>query len=71
MPRDAIVDVEGLHTGWKDLRYKPRRQGSLPTGPGGLGGPGAPGGLAGPGGPKIRVSGAVGFGRLKIRHARR
>ncbi|CDR15034.1 DUF1707 SHOCT-like domain-containing protein [Streptomyces iranensis] len=59
VPRDAIVDVEGLSTGWKDLRYKPRPQRSLPGGPGG------------PGGPKIRISGAVGFGRLKIRHARR
>ncbi|MFB6671585.1 DUF1707 domain-containing protein [Streptomyces sp. NPDC056390] len=51
VPRDAIVDVEGLHTGWKDLRYKaPRR--------------------SGPGGPRIRISGTMGFGRLKIRHAR-
>ena len=52
VPRDAVVDVEGLRTGWKDTRYKPR----LPTGPGG---------------PKIRISGTMGFGRLKIRHARR
>ncbi|MFH8347576.1 DUF1707 domain-containing protein [Streptomyces sp. NPDC018045] len=52
VPRDAIVDVEGLHTGWKDLRYKPRQRSH-------------------PGGPKIRLSGAMGFGRLKIRHARR
>ncbi|QHC22986.1 DUF1707 SHOCT-like domain-containing protein [Streptomyces sp. GS7] len=52
VPRDAVVDVEGLHTEWKDLRYKtPRR--------------------TGPGGPKIRISGAMGFGRLEIRHARR
>ena len=21
VPRDAVVDVEGLSTGWKDLRY--------------------------------------------------
>ncbi|MGW3009944.1 DUF1707 SHOCT-like domain-containing protein [Streptomyces sp. NPDC001219] len=52
VPRDAIVDVEELHTGWKDLLYKPQRR-------------------ARPGGPRIRVSGTVGFGRLKIRHARR
>jgi ribosome-binding ATPase YchF (GTP1/OBG family) len=26
---------------------------------------------SGPGGPRIRISGAMGFGRLKIRHARR
>lgn len=50
VPRNAIVDVDGLHTGWKDLRYRaPRR--------------------SRPGGPKIRISGTVGFGRLKIRHA--
>ncbi|MER7958703.1 DUF1707 domain-containing protein [Streptomyces sp. NPDC096030] len=53
VPRDAIVDVEGLHIGWKDVRYKPR-SGSLPTG-----------------GPTIRISGAMGYGRLKIRHAKR
>ncbi|MFD8542525.1 DUF1707 domain-containing protein [Streptomyces sp. NPDC059649] len=52
VPRDAIVEVEGLHTGWKDLRYKPPRR-------------------ARSGGPRIRISGAMGFGRLKIRHARR
>ncbi|MGW0576841.1 DUF1707 SHOCT-like domain-containing protein [Streptomyces sp. NPDC002920] len=52
VPRDAIVDIEGLHTGWKDTRYKPR--------------PGSR-----PGGPTIRISGTMGFGRLKIRHARR
>lgn len=52
VPRDAVVDVEGLSTGWKDLRYKvPRR--------------------SRPGGPTIRISGAMGYGRLKIRHARR
>ncbi|MEU3529064.1 DUF1707 domain-containing protein [Streptomyces sp. NPDC038707] len=50
VPRDAVVDVEGLRTGWKDLRYKaPRR--------------------SRPGGPTIRLSGTMGFGRLKIRHA--
>lgn len=52
VPRDAIVDVEGLSTGWKDLRYRPRQPSR-------------------PGGPRIRFSGAMGFGRLKIRHARR
>ncbi|MFI9047006.1 DUF1707 domain-containing protein [Streptomyces sp. NPDC053427] len=51
MPRDAIVDIEDLHTAWKDTRYKPRR----PR----------------PGGPRIRISGTMEFGRLKIRHARR
>ncbi|MEJ1202442.1 MULTISPECIES: DUF1707 domain-containing protein [unclassified Streptomyces] len=52
VPRDAVVDVEGLSTGWKDLRYKvPRR--------------------SRPGGPTVRISGTMGFGRLKIRHARR
>ena len=51
VPRDAVVDAEGLRTEWKDMRYKaPRR--SRP-------------------GPKIRISGTMGFGRLKIRHARR
>jgi hypothetical protein len=24
VPRDAIVEYEDLHTGWKDTRYKPR-----------------------------------------------
>ncbi|KOG41934.1 DUF1707 SHOCT-like domain-containing protein [Streptomyces decoyicus] len=52
VPRDAIVDVDALHTGWKDTLYKPRRSSR-------------------PGGPRIRISGAMGFGRLKIRHARR
>ncbi|MFC9227716.1 DUF1707 domain-containing protein [Streptomyces decoyicus] len=52
VPRDATVDVEGLHTGWKDTRYKPQRSSR-------------------PGGPRIRISGSMGFGRLKIRHARR
>ncbi|WNZ08146.1 DUF1707 domain-containing protein [Streptomyces sp. 11x1] len=50
VPRDAVVDVEGVTTGWKDLRYRaPRRSRS--------------------GGPVIRISGAMGFGRLKVRHA--
>ncbi|MFI2203828.1 DUF1707 domain-containing protein [Streptomyces sp. NPDC020192] len=52
VPRDAIVEVEGLHTGWKDVRYRTRRSSR-------------------PGGPTIRISGAMEFGRLKIRHARR
>nr|WP_203602914.1 DUF1707 domain-containing protein [Streptomyces coelicoflavus] len=52
VPRDAVVDVEGLSTGWKDLRYKaPRRTRR--------------------GGPTIRISGAMGYGRLKVRHALR
>ncbi|OIJ85676.1 DUF1707 SHOCT-like domain-containing protein [Streptomyces colonosanans] len=52
VPRDAVVDVEGLRTGWKDLHYKTPRHSRA-------------------GGPKIRISGTMGFGRLKIRHARR
>ncbi|MFJ1969203.1 DUF1707 domain-containing protein [Streptomyces sp. NPDC087903] len=52
VPRDAIVDVEDLHTGWKDTLYKTRRRSGL-------------------GRPRIRISGTMGFGRLKIRHARR
>ena len=51
VPRDAIVDIEDLRTGWKDTLYKARRSPH-------------------PGGPKIRISGTMGFGRLKIRHAR-
>ncbi|WP_299530506.1 DUF1707 domain-containing protein [uncultured Streptomyces sp.] len=52
VPRDAVVDVEELVTGWKDTRYRPPRH---PR----------------PGGPTIRISGTMGFGRLRIRHARR
>ncbi|WP_406004743.1 DUF1707 domain-containing protein [Streptomyces sp. NBC_00637] len=52
VPRDAIVDYEGLHTGWKDTRYKAPRS-------------------VRPGAPTIRIGGTMGFGRLKIRHARR
>ncbi|MET8921372.1 DUF1707 SHOCT-like domain-containing protein [Streptomyces sp. NPDC003509] len=52
VPRDAIVDVGDLHTGWKDIRYRIRRPSR-------------------PGGPRIRITGAMGFGRLRIRHARR
>lgn len=52
VPRDAVVEVEELHTGWKDLRYKARQPSR-------------------DGGPRIRVSGAMGYGRLTIRHARR
>jgi hypothetical protein len=52
VPRDAIVDVEDLRTGWRSPLHKtPRR--------------------SRPGGPKIRISGTMGLGRLKIRHARR
>ncbi|MEU5090174.1 DUF1707 domain-containing protein [Streptomyces sp. NPDC021356] len=50
VPRDAIVDIEDLHSGWKDPRYKPRRRSRS-------------------GGPRIRISGAMGYGRLRIRHA--
>ncbi|MFD1502348.1 DUF1707 SHOCT-like domain-containing protein [Streptosporangium lutulentum] len=50
VPRDAIVDIEHLHTGWKDTFYKPRRRSH-------------------PGGPTIRISGTMGMGRLRIRHA--
>ncbi|MFJ4835402.1 DUF1707 domain-containing protein [Streptomyces sp. NPDC088747] len=51
VPRDAVVEIEGLRTWWKDSHYQsPRR--------------------TRPGGPTIRVSGAMGFGRLRIRHAR-
>ena len=50
VPRDAVVDVEGLRTGWKDSHYKTRRR-------------------AGSGGPQIRISGTMGFGRLRIRHS--
>ncbi|MGP3975360.1 DUF1707 SHOCT-like domain-containing protein [Streptomyces sp. 8N114] len=52
VPRDATVDLEDLHTGWKDSLYKPPQRSHV-------------------GGPRIRISGAMGFGRLKIRHARR
>ncbi|MFF8958084.1 DUF1707 domain-containing protein [Streptomyces sp. NPDC014894] len=52
VPRDTVLDIEDLHTGWKPLRYKaPRR--------------------SRPGGPRIRIFGAIGLGRLTIRHARR
>ncbi|MFB4424866.1 DUF1707 domain-containing protein [Streptomyces sp. QL37] len=50
LPRDAIVDIEGLDTGWKDSRYRTTRRSR-------------------PGGPEIRISGTMGFGRLKVRHA--
>ncbi|MEU5191361.1 DUF1707 domain-containing protein [Streptomyces klenkii] len=52
VPRDAIVDLDGLNTGWKDTFYEPPERSR-------------------PGGPRIRISGTMGFGRLKIRHARR
>ncbi|MFF8742130.1 DUF1707 domain-containing protein [Streptomyces californicus] len=50
VPRDAVVDVTGLATGWKDLRYTPRQP-------------------SGPDAPRFRFSGAMGYGRLRIRHA--
>ncbi|PZT70330.1 hypothetical protein DN402_33315 [Streptomyces sp. SW4] len=50
VPRDAVVEVDDLNTGWKDVRYRPGR-------------------LSGTGGQRIRISGTMGFGRLKIRHA--
>ena len=49
VPRDAVVDVEGLRTGWKDSDYKTRRRPA-------------------PAGRTIRISGTMGFGRLRIRH---
>ncbi|WJV45132.1 DUF1707 SHOCT-like domain-containing protein [Streptomyces flavofungini] len=51
VPRDAVVDLEGLSSGWKDTLYKagPRAR---------------PGG-----GPTIRITGTMGMGRLRIRHA--
>ncbi|MER8105232.1 DUF1707 domain-containing protein [Kitasatospora sp. NPDC094016] len=52
VPRDAVVDIEGMQPGWKEARYTPPRH---PTA----------------GGPTIRISGTTGFGRLKVRHARR
>ncbi len=52
VPRDAVVDLEGPHTGWKHPLYRAGRRSR-------------------PGGPTIRISGTMGFGRLKIRHARR
>ncbi|MGW2252404.1 DUF1707 SHOCT-like domain-containing protein [Kitasatospora sp. NPDC001660] len=52
VPRDAVVDIEGLKSGWKDTLYR------------------APRGSRG-GGPTIRITGAMGYGRLKVRHARR
>ncbi|KAA0940493.1 DUF1707 SHOCT-like domain-containing protein [Streptomyces apricus] len=52
VPRDAVVNLDGLRTTWKDVRYRAPRH---PV----------------PGGPTVRVSGVMGMGRLKIRHARR
>jgi len=52
VPRDAVVDLDGLRTTWKDALYTPPRR------------PRADG-------PTIRISGSTGFGRVKIRHARR
>ncbi|MFP3119594.1 DUF1707 domain-containing protein [Streptomyces sp. Iso 434] len=50
VPRDAVVELDGVTTGWKDLRYRPRQPSR-------------------PGGPVVRVTGTVGFGRLRVRHA--
>lgn len=33
VPRDAIVDTEGLRTRWRDVRYKTRRRPPRPGGP--------------------------------------
>ncbi|MEV4558632.1 DUF1707 domain-containing protein [Kitasatospora sp. NPDC049285] len=52
LPRNAVVDFEGVRTTWKDLRYRPPRH--RPT----------------PDAPVIRLTGVIGFGRLKIRHAK-
>ncbi|MEI7030191.1 DUF1707 SHOCT-like domain-containing protein [Streptomyces pratensis] len=52
VPRDAVVDFEGLRTGWKDVLHRPRRASRT-------------------GGPTVRITGALEFGLLKIRHARR
>ncbi|MFE9680355.1 DUF1707 domain-containing protein [Streptomyces sp. NPDC002701] len=52
VPRDAVVDLEGLRTTWKDTRYRIPRHHR-------------------PGGPTIRISGVMGMGRLRVRHARR
>jgi hypothetical protein len=51
VPADAVVDLDGLRTDWKQPRY------TLPA-------------RAATGGPLIRVTGAMEFGRLKVRHAR-
>ncbi|MGW7686170.1 DUF1707 SHOCT-like domain-containing protein [Kribbella sp. NPDC054772] len=52
VPRDAVVDLDGLTTAMKDSRYQP---------------PAASTGT----GPRIRITGTVGFGKVRIRHARR
>ncbi|MEU4192174.1 DUF1707 domain-containing protein [Kribbella sp. NPDC026611] len=52
VPRDAVVNVDGVHTAMKDSQYQPPRHSN-----------GA--------GPRIRITGTLGFGRLRIRHARR
>jgi hypothetical protein len=51
VPRDAVVEIEGLRAVWKDPRYKARRH-------------------SGSGGPKIRISGSMGLGRLRVRRRR-
>ncbi|MFG2917087.1 DUF1707 domain-containing protein [Kitasatospora sp. NPDC048298] len=52
VPREAVVDIDGLTGGWKDVSYTPPRRSHL-------------------GSPVIRITGTTGFGRLRIRHARR
>lgn len=52
VPRDAVVDIDGFRSTWKDSQYLPPRQ-STGTGP------------------RIRITGSLGFGKLRIRHARR
>jgi hypothetical protein len=52
VPRDAVVDLTGLRTGWKAPLYAPPRRRR-------------------PGGPVIRLTGTVGLGRIRVRHARR
>jgi hypothetical protein len=52
VPRNAVVDIEDLRSGWKETQYQVGRRS---TG----------------GGVRIRISGSMGFGRLRIRHARR
>ncbi|WP_055701365.1 MULTISPECIES: DUF1707 SHOCT-like domain-containing protein [Streptomyces] len=52
VPRDAVVELDGLTAGWKDPRYTPRRSARTD-------------------GPTIRISGTMGFGRLRVRHALR
>jgi hypothetical protein len=52
VPADAVVDLDGLQSVWKQPRY------ALPSRPPGTG-------------PRIRVSGSMEYGRLRVRHHRR